>query len=52
METASTATSKYEQFAAECERLAKEARTEHHRSVLMEMADAWRKLAGAAARKK
>jgi hypothetical protein len=52
METAATATSKYEQFAAECERLAKEARTEHHRSVLMEMADAWRKLAEAAARKK
>ena len=42
---------KYEEFAAECERLAKEARTEHHRSVLMEMADAWRRLAEAAARK-
>jgi hypothetical protein len=50
METASTG--KYEQFAAECERLAKEARTEHHRSVLIEMAEAWRKLAEAAARRK
>jgi hypothetical protein len=52
METAPTGTARYEQFAAECERLAKEARTEHHRSVLMEMAEAWRKLAEAAARKK
>ena len=43
---------KYEQFAAECERLAKEARGERHRSVLMEMADAWRKLAEAAVRMK
>ena len=52
METEPTGTGRYEQFAAECERLAREARTEHHRSVLMEMADAWRKLAEAAARKK
>jgi hypothetical protein len=43
---------KYEEFAAECERLAKEAKAEHHRSILMEMADAWRQLADAAARKK
>jgi len=43
---------KYEEFAAECERLAKEARGEHHRSILMEMADAWRRLAEAAAQKK
>jgi hypothetical protein len=47
METAPRRT--YEDFAAECERLAKEARTEHHRAVLREMADAWRKLAEAAA---
>jgi hypothetical protein len=40
---------KYEEFAAECERLAKEARTEPHRAVLREMAHAWRKLAEAAA---
>ena len=43
---------KYEEFAAECERLAKEARGERHRSVLMEMAEAWRQLAEASARKK
>jgi hypothetical protein len=50
METGSKG--RYEQFAAECERLAKDARTEHHRAVLLEMAEAWRKLAEAAARKK
>jgi len=50
METASTR--RYEEFAAECERLARDARTEHHRSVLLEMAKAWRQLADAAARKK
>jgi hypothetical protein len=49
METASR--DRYEQFAAECERLAKDTRTEHHRVVLLEMAEAWRKLAEAAARK-
>ena len=48
METASRR--KYEEFAAECERLAKDARTEHHRAVLREMAEAWRKLAEAAAK--
>jgi hypothetical protein len=47
METASQR--KYEEFAAECERLAKEARTESHRAVLREMAEAWRKLAEEAA---
>jgi hypothetical protein len=47
-----TSARKYEEFAAECERLAKDAREERHRSVLMEMAEAWRQLAGAAARKK
>jgi hypothetical protein len=41
---------RYEEFAAECERLAKEARTDHHRAVLREMAEAWRKLAEAAAK--
>ena len=41
---------KYEEFAAECERLAKEARSDHHRAVLREMAEAWRKLAEAAAK--
>jgi hypothetical protein len=48
MDTASRR--QYEEFAAECERLAKEARTEHHRAVLREMAEAWRKLAEAAAK--
>jgi hypothetical protein len=48
METASRR--KYEEFAEECERLAKEARSEHHRTVLREMAEAWRKLAEAAVR--
>jgi hypothetical protein len=47
-----TTARRYEEFAAECERLAKEAREERHRAVLMEMADAWRQLAGAATRKK
>ena len=47
-----TTPSKYAEFAAECERLAKEAKGEHHRSILMEMADAWRQLAEAAVRKR
>ena len=50
METGST--DRYEEFATECERLAKEAKMEHHRSVLLEMAGAWRRLAETAARKK
>jgi hypothetical protein len=50
METASKR--QYEEFAQECERLAKEARTERHRAVLREMAEAWRKLAEAAAEKR
>jgi hypothetical protein len=47
-----TTARKYEEFAAECERLAKDAREERHRSVLIEMAAAWRQLAAAGARKK
>jgi hypothetical protein len=47
MDTASRR--QYEEFAAECERLAKDAGSEHHRAVLREMAEAWRKLAEAAA---
>jgi len=44
---------RYQQFAEECERLAREAKTDHHRAVLKEMAQAWRQLAdGAAAKKK
>lgn len=38
---------KYREFAQECERLAKQARTEHHRTVLLEMAAVWRELAEA-----
>jgi hypothetical protein len=49
METASRR--QYEEFAAECDRLARDARTDHHRAVLREMADAWRKLAEAAAKR-
>ena len=45
-----TSKRKYEEFAAECERLAKEARSDHHRAVLREMAEAWRRLAQAAAK--
>ena len=36
---------RYQQFAEECERLAKIATSEHHRTVLREMAEAWRRLA-------
>jgi hypothetical protein len=35
----------YREFAKECDRLAKEAKTEQHRKVLEEIAKAWRKLA-------
>jgi len=47
-----TTSRKYEEFAAECERLAKEAKDARHRVVLLEMAHAWRQLAEAPARKK
>jgi hypothetical protein len=42
---------KYEQFAEECERLANDAKSEHHRTILREMAQAWRKLAEPAPRR-
>jgi len=35
----------YREFAAECYRLAAEARTEEHRKILEEMARAWKELA-------
>ena len=38
----------YRKFADECERLAKQARTAHHRKVLEEMAEVWRQLADGA----
>ena len=36
---------KYQEFAEECDRLAKQAKAERHRLVLKEMAEVWRKLA-------
>jgi hypothetical protein len=35
----------YREFAEECDRLAREAKSEHHRKALEEIARAWRKLA-------
>ena len=36
---------KYHEFAEECERLAKQAKTRAHRQILEEMAHVWRQLA-------
>jgi hypothetical protein len=44
--TSSTST-QYREFAEECLRLAKQARDEHQRNILKEMAEAWSKLAEA-----
>ena len=38
----------YRKFAEECDRLAKQARAAHHRTVLEEMAQVWRELADGA----
>jgi hypothetical protein len=35
----------YRQFAQECRRLAREAKTERHRNIMEEMARAWDRLA-------
>jgi hypothetical protein len=35
----------YREFAAECYRLAAEAKTEQHQKILQEMARAWREVA-------
>ena len=43
-----TTAAEYRKFAEECKQLAKTAQNEGHRSVLVEMADAWRKLAARA----
>jgi hypothetical protein len=41
----------YQQFAQECRRLARQARTERHRKIMEEMAQAWENLAKEADRK-
>ncbi len=35
----------YREFAEECVRMAKEAKIERHREILLEMADVWKRLA-------
>jgi hypothetical protein len=35
----------YREFAEQCERLARQAKAEHHRDILIEMAEVWRQLA-------
>ncbi len=37
--------SQYREFAEQCELFAVEAKTERHRNILKEMAEAWRRLA-------
>jgi Skp family chaperone for outer membrane proteins len=37
--------SEYRRFAQECYRLAREAKTERHRKIMQEMAQAWERLA-------
>jgi len=39
------ASTQYRRFAEECDVLARQAKTEHHRKTLLEMAEAWKKLA-------
>jgi hypothetical protein len=43
-----TSSTQYREFAEECLRLAKQAKNEHQRKILKEMAAAWIKLAKAA----
>jgi hypothetical protein len=40
----------YRKFAQECDRLARDAKTEQHRQILQEMAEAWEELAEASDR--
>jgi len=42
---------RYREFAEECERLAKEAKSERHRAILQKMAETWRTLAAEAEKK-
>ena len=41
-----TTAAQYREFAAQCEQLAQDAQYERHRSILVEMAQLWRKFAG------
>ena len=43
-----TPSTQYREFAEECLRLAKQAKDEHQRKILKQMAEAWIKLAKAA----
>jgi len=43
--------SEYRKFAEECDRLARDAKTEQHRRILQEMAEVWEELAEAGDRK-
>ncbi len=47
-----TSSTQYREFAEECVRLAKQAKDEHQREILKEMAKAWSKLAEEADKKK
>ena len=47
-----TGSTQYREFAEECLRLAKQAKDEHQREILTEMAKAWSKLAEEADKKK
>ncbi len=42
-----TSSTQYQEFAAECLRLAEQAKDEYHRNILKEMAEAWSELAEA-----
>jgi hypothetical protein len=42
----------YRGFAEECNRLAKQAKTDDHREILEEMAEAWRMVAAEADKKR
>jgi hypothetical protein len=46
-----TSSAQYREFAEECLRLAKQAKDEHHRRILEEMAQVWSKLAEEADKK-
>ena len=41
----------FREYAEECERLARQTVAEHHRKILLEMAETWKKLAEESDRK-